>query len=75
MTVRATAQVKPPTTDRPASEPVIPISWEYLQFHALLDELRALRTATTQIASMLAVIVLVMSIGMLLAVGMAWFLS
>lgn len=74
MTVlRATPQVKPPATGRPVSEPVVPISWEYLQFHALLDELRALRTSVMSLVSLFAVLILVSMVGVVLAF-VHWFL-
>jgi hypothetical protein len=58
---------------RPVSDPVVPISWEYLQFHALLDELRQLRTSIMALVSMFAVLILVGMIGVVGAF-VHWFL-
>ncbi|KKN61696.1 hypothetical protein LCGC14_0519120 [marine sediment metagenome] len=73
MTLATDQRPTPRTTKRPASDPVVPISWEYLQFHALLDELRQLRTSIMALVSMFAVLIVV---SMIAVVGafVHWFL-
>ncbi len=62
-------------TDRPVrTEPGHSLTWDYLQFHAYLDEIRQLRQAVVHVGVMVAGATALLTIAITLAtIALIWF--